>query len=74
MSKLVGILGLGIFGSTIAKTLSEFDSDVTTSTLSVSANTAVSTCTYRSRAIILWIKTSFLWVSLNRMFLNVTTI
>ena len=28
MSKLVGILGLGIFGSTIAKTLSEFDSDV----------------------------------------------
>lgn len=28
MSKLVGILGLGIFGSTIAKTLSEFGSDV----------------------------------------------
>ncbi|MGO4961390.1 NAD-binding protein [Jeotgalibaca porci] len=28
MSKLIGILGLGIFGSTIAKTLSEFGSDV----------------------------------------------
>ena len=28
MSKLIGILGLGIFGSTIAKTLSEIGSDV----------------------------------------------
>lgn len=28
MSKLIGILGLGIFGSTIAKTLAEFGSDV----------------------------------------------
>lgn len=28
MSKLIGILGLGIFGSTIAKTLSDFGSDV----------------------------------------------
>ncbi|MDE1549345.1 potassium channel family protein [Jeotgalibaca caeni] len=28
MSKLIGILGLGIFGSTIAKTLSEYGSDV----------------------------------------------
>ncbi|WP_062532105.1 potassium channel family protein [Jeotgalibaca dankookensis] len=28
MSKLIGILGLGIFGSTIAKTLAEYGSDV----------------------------------------------